>query len=75
MGLNSPQEHKTFSLFIMRFGHTTCQEMLFFFVKRATIFIVYMDNIVVTCNNEVEIAWLNAHLRKEFEIKDVDILK
>ena len=50
------------------------------FIKRTsygkiTIFIVYVDDIIVTGDNEVEIARLKGILSREFEIKDLGALR
>jgi Reverse transcriptase (RNA-dependent DNA polymerase) len=39
------------------------------------ILVVYMDDIVLTCNNHVEIKKLKASLTKEFEMKDLGELR
>lgn len=36
---------------------------------------MYVDDIVVTGNDEVEVVWLKESLTQEFEIKDLGFLK
>lgn len=43
--------------------------------QKMTTLIIYVDDIVVTCNDEVEVVQLKSSLAKEFEIKDLGSLK
>ena len=59
---------------------TQCQANHTLFVKHSTngrldIWIVYVDDIVVTGNHEEEISHLKHLLSKEFEIKDLRHLR
>ena len=40
-----------------------------------TLLVVYVDDIIITGNNEGEIAQLKVQLGKEFEVKDLDLLQ
>lgn len=60
-------------------GYKQCQANHILFVKRidrkVKALIVYMDDIVVTGNDKVEMAQLKSNLAREFKIKDLGFLK
>lgn len=61
-------------------GYTQCQSDHTMFVKHSeegklTVIIVYVDDIVLTGNNENEMARIKILLSKEFEMKDLGYLK
>lgn len=64
---------------MLKNGYTQCQSDHTLFVRRRqgklTALIVYVDDIVVTSNDEVEVKRLKMKLAKEFEIKDLGKLR
>lgn len=64
---------------MVRIGYIQCQSDHILFVKRMgsqiTVLIVYVDDIVVTGNDVVEIKYLKSQLVQEFKIKDLGQLK
>ena len=42
--------------------------------EHSTLLAVYVDDIIITCNDEGEIAKLKVQLGKEFEVKDLGLL-
>lgn len=59
--------------------HTQCQADHTLFVKRKggknIVLIIYVDDIVITSNDEAEIRNLKHQLVRAFEIKDLEQLK
>ncbi|XP_028127584.1 uncharacterized protein LOC114324060 [Camellia sinensis] len=64
---------------MLRFGYKQSNADYTMFVKhnahKVTVLIVYMDNIVVTGNDEEDVTHLKIQLAKEFEIKDLGPLR
>lgn len=63
---------------MLKYGYKRCQADNTSFVKRRsdemTILVVYVDDIIVI-GNDKETRHLNAYLKKDFEIKDLGVLK
>ena len=77
---NSHQEFERFTKAVKKFGYSQCQADHTLFVKHSTegkitIIIVYVDDIILTGDNEYEISNLKMCLAHEFEIKDLGNLK
>ncbi|GMP45760.1 hypothetical protein CsSME_00014166 [Camellia sinensis var. sinensis] len=64
---------------MIRFGYKQSHADHTMFIKmcanKITIFIVYVDDIVLTGNDVVEMSQIKARLSKEFEIKDLGALQ
>lgn len=60
---------------MMAYGYIQCQENHTLFVNRqgskVTTLIVYVDDTIVTRNDEAEMKELECYIAKEFEIKDL----
>lgn len=62
---------------MLKYGYKRCQADNTSFVKRSdevTILVVHVDDIIVI-GNDKETRHLNAYLKKDFEIKDLGVLK
>ena len=61
----------------MGYQHINVDHTMFFrqHKEHTTLLVVYVDDIIITGNNEGEIAQLKVQLGKEFEVKDLGLLR